>query len=159
MDEHIAIAATSGTERIASSSSQSAKSQKSFIIEDIEPTDQLSVSSGSVDSESIHSHSPSRPSIHHTWSRNTGHSWPGDKELTGVTTVTTNATSDPRFEIDFDENGENPQDLPMARKALIIFFMSFSTLVVVMYSTSYTSGIPGMMVRFQLFSLAISGVH
>jgi multidrug resistance protein len=31
-----------------------------------------------------------------------------------------------------------------------IFFMSFSTLVVVMYSTSYTAGIPGMMDTFHV---------
>jgi hypothetical protein len=33
----------------------------------------------------------------------------------------------------------------MLKKAMVIFFMSYSTLLVVMYSTSYTSGIPGMM--------------
>ncbi|KAF2133721.1 MFS general substrate transporter [Dothidotthia symphoricarpi CBS 119687] len=61
-------------------------------------------------------------------------------------------TQDPRFEIDFDDNGENPQDWPMVKKAVVIFFMSFSTLVVVMYSTSYTSGIPGMMETFNIKS-------
>ncbi|KAL1610087.1 hypothetical protein SLS60_001752 [Paraconiothyrium brasiliense] len=60
-------------------------------------------------------------------------------------------TTDPRFEVDFDD-GESPQDWSMAKKCMIIFFMSFSTLVVVMYSTSYTAGIPGMMVTFDVKS-------
>ncbi|CAN9274524.1 unnamed protein product [Alternaria alternata] len=99
-----------------------------------------------------------RPSIHHTWSRNTGHSWPGDKE-DAITTVTTSATQDPRFEVDYEE-GEDPEEWPMLRKALVVFFMSFSTLVVVMYSTSYTSGIPGMMETFGIRSktLVILGI-
>ena len=69
-------------------------------------------------------------------------------------------TTDPRFELDFDDDGENPQDWPMWRKALIIFFMSYSTLVVVMYSTSYTSGIPGMMATFGIQSktLVVLGI-
>lgn len=114
----------------------------------------------STDSDSIHTTRTERPSIHQTWSRNTGHSWPGDKEIAGITTTTTNATQDPRFELDFDDDGENPRDWPMARKALVIFFMSFSTLVVVMYSTSYTSGIPGMMETFGVRSktLVILGI-
>jgi multidrug resistance protein len=90
-------------------------------------------------------------SIHQTLSRNAGLSEPQDKSLAAITTVTTNMTTDPRFEIDFDET-DNPQDWSMAKKSLIIFFMSFSTLVVVMYSTSYTAGIPGMMETFNVSS-------
>ncbi|KAF2249790.1 MFS general substrate transporter, partial [Trematosphaeria pertusa] len=77
-----------------------------------------------------------------------------------ITTVTTNTTSDPRYEIDFDDDGENPQDWTMLKKGTIIFIMSFSTLVVVMYSTSYTSGIPGMMSTFDITSktLIVLGV-
>jgi hypothetical protein len=84
-------------------------------------------------------------SIHQTLSRNAGLEELGEKALT---TVSTNMTTDPRFEVDFDDNGENPQDWSTAKKALVIGFMSFSTLVVVMYSTSYTSGLPGMMRDF-----------
>lgn len=126
-------------ERIGSTSSATARG-----IEDVED-DNSSISTASTDSIA------EVQSIHHTWSRNTGHSWPGDKDLAGITTVATSATQDPRFEVDFDD-GENPQDWPMAKKAVIIFCMSFSTLVVVMYSTSYTSGIPGMMHTFGVTS-------
>lgn len=99
-------------------------------------------------------------SIHQSLSRNAGLEEMCDKSMAHITTVTTNMTTDPRYEIDFDDNGENPQDWPMARKALVIFIMSYSTLVVVMYSTSYTSGIPGMMATFGIHSktLVVLGI-
>ena len=107
--------------------------------------DRASVSSVSTDSlsseEEIHS-------IHQTLSRNAGLD-EREKSLAHITTVTTNMTTDPRFDVDFDE-GESPQDWSMAKKSMVIFFMSFSTLVVVMYSTSYTAGIPGMMITFDV---------
>ncbi|EUC38162.1 hypothetical protein COCCADRAFT_83747 [Bipolaris zeicola 26-R-13] len=133
-------------------SSQSHTSEKPRVVEEVESEhDHTSVSSASTRSDSIASVADARPAIHHTWSRNTGYSWPGDKD-DAIATVTTNATQDARFEVDFDDDGENPQDWPMAKKAVVIFFMSFSTLVVVMYSTSYTSGIPGMMASFGIRS-------
>lgn len=89
-------------------------------------------------------------SIQQTLSRNAGLE-EHDKSLAPITTVTTNMTTDPRFEVDF-EDGENPQDWSMLKKSMVIFFMSFSTLVVVMYSTSYTAGIPGMMETFHVGS-------
>jgi multidrug resistance protein len=141
-------------ERSASTSGESLESKKSRVVEEQEDG-RLSISSVST-ADSIDSIEETQ-SIHQTWSRNTGH-W-SDKAA-GITTVTTNATQDPRFELDFDEEGENPQDWPLAKKALVIFFMSFSTLVVVMYSTSYTSGIPGMMRTFGIESktLVVLGI-
>ncbi|KAH7383931.1 major facilitator superfamily domain-containing protein [Pyrenochaeta sp. MPI-SDFR-AT-0127] len=135
---------TANTEGAPSVSSTSHASGRARVVENVED-DHSSISTASSDSIA------EVQSIHHTWSRNTGHSWPGDKDLAGIATVTTNATTDPRFEIDFDD-GENPQDWTMTKKSLVIFCMSFSTLVVVMYSTSYTSGIPGMMHTFGVTS-------
>lgn len=67
------------------------------------------------------------------------------KQLTGVSLGTTQ-TSDPSYEIDFEpEDTENPKNWPVWRQCLSIFFIAFSTLAVVLYSTSYTAGIPGMM--------------
>jgi hypothetical protein len=109
--------------------------------------DHSSILSSSTASSSL---SAEVQSIHQTLSRNAGLEVElGDKALT---TVSTNMTQDPRFEIDFDDSGENPQDWAMAKKAVIIAFMSFSTLIVVMYSTSYTSGLPGMMQDFGIKS-------
>jgi multidrug resistance protein len=142
--------------RVLTSSGESHKSDKSRVIEEHEEDNSSILTASTNDSvDSI----AEVQSLHQTWSRNTGHSWPGDKDA-GITTVTTNATQDPRFELDFDDDGENPQDWPMVKKAMIIFFMSFSTLVVVMYSTSYTSGIPGMMRTFGIQSktLVVLGI-
>jgi len=61
-------------------------------------------------------------------SRNAGYD-EQERNLAQVNTTATNMTSDPQFEVDF-EDGENPQDMSMARKAMVIGFMSFSTLVV-----------------------------
>ncbi|KAF2020221.1 MFS general substrate transporter [Aaosphaeria arxii CBS 175.79] len=107
--------------------------------------DHSSISSLSTDSQSS---SDEIQSIHQSLSRNAGLEEGLDKGgLAAITTVTTNMTTDPRFEVDF-EGADNPQEWDMKRKSVIIFFMSFSTLVVVMYSTSYTAGIPGMMRSF-----------
>jgi hypothetical protein len=153
VDKEIAVN-NNEKERIASRSGKSHLSNSSHVAEEHED-DHSSVSSVSTSRDSI----AEVHSIHQTWSRNTGHSWPNDK-MVGITTVTTNATQDARFELDFDDDGENPQDWPMIKKAMVIFFMSFSTLVVVMYSTSYSSGIEGMMDTFQIESktLVILGI-
>ncbi|GAM82225.1 hypothetical protein ANO11243_002040 [Dothideomycetidae sp. 11243] len=63
-------------------------------------------------------------------------------------TAATNATnSDPVFEVDFVDN-EDPQSWSTLYKSLIIAAMSFGTTVVVLYSTSYTSAIPGIIRTF-----------
>ncbi|KAF3038548.1 hypothetical protein E8E11_001759 [Didymella keratinophila] len=140
--------------------SPSVRSHTTDTLRTIEPhhdDDHSSISSASTDSLSD---TDDVQSIHQSLSRNAGLEEPGDKAMAHITTTTTNMTTDPRFEIDFDDNGENPQDWPMWRKALTIFFMSYSTLVVVMYSTSYTSGIPGMMATFGIKSktLVVLGI-
>jgi hypothetical protein len=43
----------------------------------------------------------------------------------------TNATSDPRFQMDFEEDeSDNPKQWTMVYKSMVIFFVSFSTMVV-----------------------------
>ncbi|KAJ5625610.1 hypothetical protein N7510_001919 [Penicillium lagena] len=60
-----------------------------------------------------------------------------------VTTIQTNATSDPNFEVDWDgdDDAQNPKNWSFWYKAMAMTMLSFNTLVVVLYSTSYTSGI------------------
>ena len=59
--------------------------------------------------------------------------------------ATTAMTTDPAFEIDFEDGEQgNPQNWPTWYKGLILFVMSYGTTCVVLYSTSYTSAIPGM---------------
>ena len=57
----------------------------------------------------------------------------------------TNATTDPAFEVDFEEGEKgNPQTWSLWYKGFIIAVMSYATTAVVLYSTSYTSAIPGL---------------
>lgn len=72
------------------------------------------------------------PSLERTW--------------TGKSSMT---NSDPVFEVDF-EDGEtgNPYTWPLWYKAVILAVMSYSTTCVVLYSTSYTSAIPGLIDAF-----------
>ncbi|KAJ5748171.1 uncharacterized protein N7511_009867 [Penicillium nucicola] len=60
-----------------------------------------------------------------------------------VTTIATNATADPNYEVDWEgeDDPENPKNWKMGYKAMGIFFLAWNTLTVVLYSTSYTSGI------------------
>jgi hypothetical protein len=157
LNEKEAVMASSTAKETISPSVGSHTTDTSRTIEPHHDDDHSSISSASTDSLSD---TDDVQSIHQSLSRNAGLEEPGDKAMAHITTTTTNMTTDPRFEIDFDDNGENPQDWPMWRKALTIFFMSYSTLVVVMYSTSYTSGIPGMMATFGIKSktLVVLGI-
>ncbi|KAI7698942.1 hypothetical protein KC353_g16703, partial [Hortaea werneckii] len=59
--------------------------------------------------------------------------------------ATTAMTTDPAYEVDFDAGDTaDPQNWPLWYKGLILFVMSYGTTCVVLYSTSYTSAIPGM---------------
>lgn len=155
-DKEVAVASPSAKETI-SPSVESHTSGESHIAKTQHDDDQSSISSTSTDSLSD---TDEVNSIHQSLSRNAGLEELGEKDMAHITTTTTNMTTDPRYEIDFDDNGENPQDWPMVKKALVIFIMSYSTLVVVMYSTSYTSGIPGMMATFGIHSktLVVLGI-
>ncbi|OCK83166.1 MFS general substrate transporter [Lepidopterella palustris CBS 459.81] len=122
----------------------------------------LSISSDSVDSDAN--------SIQQVSSRASRYNADATEKLTPVVTRTSvvtgfslapNATSDPCFEIDFEEgDGANPREWTMARKAMITAFTSFSTLTIVMYSTSYSSGIPGIMISFDISNetIAVLGI-
>ncbi len=77
------------------------------------------------------------------------------KSMGGVS-VATNATSDPVFEIDFEEEDRaNPKNWSIKMRGAIIGGVSYSTMTVVLYSTSYTAGIPGMMETFGIGSTTV----
>lgn len=68
------------------------------------------------------------------------------RELSRFTTRGTANTSDPSFEVDFEpDSSEDPRNWSAWYKALVVFSLSFSTLVVVCYSTSYTATLEPMM--------------
>lgn len=59
------------------------------------------------------------------------------------------ASRPPDFEVIFEENDpENPKNWPVWYRAWCLFVVSYSTWIVVVYSTSYTSGAPGLIEEF-----------
>lgn len=63
--------------------------------------------------------------------------------------IGTTGSRPPDFEIDFEpDDPQNPRNWPLWYKGLAIGTVSFSTWVVVLYSTSYTASMPGMMKDF-----------
>ncbi|KUL82940.1 hypothetical protein ZTR_10396 [Talaromyces verruculosus] len=59
-----------------------------------------------------------------------------------VTTRGTTGTTDPNFEVDWDgeDDPQNPWNWSLPYTAMCIAFLSYNTLVIVLFSTSYTSG-------------------
>lgn len=67
---------------------------------------------------------------------------------TGTSIVTTGSRP-ASFEVDFEANDpDDPRNWPLWYRGLLIFCVSFATWTVVLYSTSYTSSMPGMMKEF-----------
>ena len=102
------------------------------------------------DSDSIRS-KQLRPQISHTSSTNAvGGVTPNlERVWTNRTNRTTTTNSDPAFEVDFADNDSgNPQNWSLWYKSLVIGVMSYSTACVVLYSTSFTSGVPGLQEAF-----------
>lgn len=65
-----------------------------------------------------------------------------------VTTGTT-GTQDLACEVDFEEGDKtNPQNWSLLFRGCVIAIFSYATTCVVLYSTSYTSAIPGMLEEF-----------
>ncbi|KAH8846176.1 hypothetical protein MCOR27_000719 [Pyricularia oryzae] len=79
----------------------------------------------------------------------------------------------PEHEVTFDEGGssssssdgdedksssnsDNPRDWPLWYRGWVLFCIAFSTWVVVLYSTSYTASIPGLMLEFDVADQTIA---
>ena len=66
-----------------------------------------------------------------------------------TTSIATNGSRLPNFEVDFEPNDpRNPRNWPAWYRGIVLAGVSFSTWVTVLYSTSYTSGLPMMMEEF-----------
>lgn len=71
-----------------------------------------------------------------------------DRSWTHTTAGTAN-TLDLEYEVDFDDDDRgNPQNWSLWYKGVIIMIFSYATTCTVLYSTSYTSAIPGMIQEF-----------
>ncbi|KAI1110340.1 major facilitator superfamily transporter [Nemania sp. NC0429] len=79
---------------------------------------------------------------------------PALQEVTQIQTATSIGSSGPRlpeFEVDFGDN-DNPREWSFLFRAWTIFVISFSTWIAVLYSTTYTSSIPGLIEEFGVTS-------
>ncbi len=66
-----------------------------------------------------------------------------------ATSIGTTGSRLPDFEVDFEPNDpDNPRNWPLWYRGLTIAAVSYATWTVVLYSTSYTSSMPGMMKDF-----------
>ncbi|KAF3059552.1 putative transporter mfs2 [Daldinia childiae] len=66
-----------------------------------------------------------------------------------ATSVGTSASRLPDYEVAFEENDpENPRYWPLWYRSFVIFAISFSSWVIVLYSTSYTASTPGLVEEF-----------
>ncbi|KAH8422814.1 MFS transporter [Aspergillus melleus] len=67
-----------------------------------------------------------------------------------ITSIATNGTSDPNYEVDFEDEADqtNPKNWSLKYKAFGIAVLSYNTLIVVLYSTSYTSGVAEIAAEF-----------
>jgi hypothetical protein len=81
-------------------------------------------------------------------------------ELTITKTNASAATTGsriPDFEVDFaPDDPDDPKNWPLWYRSIVIGCVSFATWVVVLYSTSYTSSMPGMMKEFNVKSEPIA---
>jgi hypothetical protein len=68
-----------------------------------------------------------------------------------ATSIGTTGSRPPDFEVDFEPNDpDNPRNWPLWYRGLTIATVSYATWTVVLYSTSYTSSMPGMMKDFDI---------
>ncbi|PLB36570.1 MFS transporter [Aspergillus candidus] len=75
-----------------------------------------------------------------------------------VTSHGTTGTSDPSYEVDWegDDDPENPKNWSLAYKAMCIAFLSWNTVMIVIYSTSYTSGAEQISAEFESSSIIVT---
>ncbi|KAH8886497.1 MFS general substrate transporter [Thozetella sp. PMI_491] len=74
-----------------------------------------------------------------------------------TTSIGSCASRLPDFEVTFEpDDQDNPKNWPKWYRAWVIFCVSYSTWTVVLYSTSYTSSIPGLMAEFGVESTTVA---
>jgi len=82
---------------------------------------------------------------------------PLSRSRTGASAGSGAAGRPAEFEVAFgDEDAANPRNFSLRYKAWVIFAVSYSTWVIVLYSTSYTASIPGLMREFRVASAPVA---
>lgn len=83
---------------------------------------------------------------------------PALEDVTQIQTATSIGSSGPRppeFEVDFGDD-DNPREWSFWFRAWTVFVISFNTWIVVLYSTTYTASIPGLIDQFHVGSETIA---
>jgi hypothetical protein len=76
-------------------------------------------------------------------------------QIRTTTSVGSSASRPPDFEIDFGDD-DDPRSWPVWYRAWTLFCISFSTWMIVLYSTTYTASIPGLMKAFEVESQTVA---
>ena len=74
--------------------------------------------------------------------------------FSNAASIATNGTNNPHYEVDWDDENdpENPRNWSIWYKGFTIFSISWSTWCIVVYSTSYTTGLAEMQHDFHISS-------
>ncbi|KAI1174480.1 major facilitator superfamily transporter [Nemania sp. FL0916] len=76
-------------------------------------------------------------------------------QIQTATSVGSATARPPDFEVDFGDD-DNPREWSVWFRAWTVFAISFSTWIVVLYSTTYTSSIPGLIDEFHVTSETVA---
>lgn len=152
-DKRSSTADEDETKRIDSTSSSSSSHASSSQIEDVETDPHHGLTRHSTQEDHL---APITAAASRHASRATTTSQLSHSLSRRATNIGTNVTTDPGYEIDWDDDDpENPRNWPLWYKGFAIGTASWSTWVVVLYSTSYTAGIEQMMEEFNITNEAI----
>ncbi|KAI0202122.1 major facilitator superfamily transporter [Astrocystis sublimbata] len=77
-------------------------------------------------------------------------------QIQTATSIGSSAARPHEFEVDFGDDNDNPREWTILHRAWITFAISFSTWIVVLYSTTYTSSVPGLTKEFNIQSPTIA---
>ncbi|KAF2968914.1 hypothetical protein GQX73_g4701 [Xylaria multiplex] len=76
-------------------------------------------------------------------------------QIQTATSVGSSISRPPEFEVDFGDD-DNPREWSFWYRAWLTFAISYSTWIVVLYSTTYTSSIPGLIKEFDVQSQTVA---
>ncbi|RYP45003.1 hypothetical protein DL768_008590 [Monosporascus sp. mg162] len=88
---------------------------------------------------------------------NRSQGFPDVVQVRTTTSIGSSASRPPDFEVVFDDDDpENPRNWPLWYRGWVIFAISYTTWVVVFYSTSYTASIPGLLEEFNTTNTTVA---
>ncbi|RYP23158.1 hypothetical protein DL765_001243 [Monosporascus sp. GIB2] len=88
---------------------------------------------------------------------NRSQGFPDVAQVRTTTSIGSSASRPLDFEVVFDDDDpENPRNWPLWYRGWVIFALSYTTWVVVFYSTNYTASIPGLLKEFNTTNTAVA---